>query len=215
MFAVSWWKSLRLVSLSTEEADGQSSQIAVGCCPELQSSGTAESASAVGILHSSMNAIPSILQSENIQTQNLHVTEHSLGALHWKLQLGAKHKRSERRQCVAVVFPDERGEEKRVRPCLLSSHWTNVLLIGVEGFPHSGFRHFIRYINIRGVTPEEQGEGKEEESRKQIRDTVVGDLRLRERCQHVSCTGCLENRPPHPNKTSTHTDRQEGEMFLS
>lgn len=76
-----------------------------------------------------------------------------------------------------------------MHPCLLSSHRTNVLWIGVEGFPHSGFRHFIRYINIRGVTPEEQGEGKEDENRKQIRDMVVGDVRLRERSQHVSCTG--------------------------
>lgn len=62
-------------------------------------------------------------------------------------------------------------------PCLLSSHRTSVLLIGVEGFPHGGFRHFIRYVNIRGVTPEEQGQGKEEEeeeSQKQIRDKVWG-----------------------------------------
>lgn len=64
--------------------------------------------------------------------------------------------------------------KERVWPCLLSSHRTSVLLIGVEGFPHGGFRHFIRYINIRGVTPEEQGEEKEDESRKQIRDKVGG-----------------------------------------
>ncbi len=57
---------------------------------------------------------------------------------------------------------------KRVWPCLLSSHRTRVLLIGVEGFPHGGFRHFIRYINIRGVTPEEQGEEKEGKNRKQM-----------------------------------------------
>lgn len=67
--------------------------------------------------------------------------------------------------------------EKRAQPCLLSSHRTNVLLIGVEGFPHSGFRHFIRYINVRGVTPGEQGEEEEGESREQVRDTVVTDLK--------------------------------------
>lgn len=37
-----------------------------------------------------------------------------------------------------------------------------VLLVGVEGFPHGGFRHFIRYVNIRGVRPEEPGEEEEE-----------------------------------------------------
>lgn len=48
--------------------------------------------------------------------------------------------------------------------CLLCGRRTAVLLIGVEGFPHGGFRHFIRYVNIRGVRPEEPGE-EEEESR--------------------------------------------------
>lgn len=47
--------------------------------------------------------------------------------------------------------------------CLLCARRTTVLLIGVQGFPHGGFRHFIRYVNIRGVRPEEPGE--EEESR--------------------------------------------------
>lgn len=51
-------------------------------------------------------------------------------------------------------------EDKKVRPCLFSSYRLNVLLIGIEGFPHSGFRHFIRYVNIRGITPERQGEDK-------------------------------------------------------
>lgn len=48
--------------------------------------------------------------------------------------------------------------------CLLCGRRTTVLLVGVEGFPHSGFRHFIRYVNIRGVRPEERAE-EEEESR--------------------------------------------------
>lgn len=50
-------------------------------------------------------------------------------------------------------------------------------MIGVEGFPHSGFRHFIRYINLRGVTPGEMGEEEEDESREQVRDTVDTDLK--------------------------------------
>ncbi len=64
---------------------------------------------------------------------------------------------------------------RRVWPCLLSSHRMSVLLIGVEGFPHGGFRHFIRYVNIRGVTPEEQVEEKEEENRRGIKDKNRGD----------------------------------------
>lgn len=52
-----------------------------------------------------------------------------------------------------------------MNPCLLRSHRTWVSLIGVEGFPHSGFRHFIRYINVRGVTPGEQGEKRGSGSR--------------------------------------------------
>lgn len=48
--------------------------------------------------------------------------------------------------------------------CLLCDRRTIVLLVGVEGFPHSGFRHFIRYVNIRGVRPEERAE-EEEDSR--------------------------------------------------
>lgn len=46
-------------------------------------------------------------------------------------------------------------------PCLFRSQRTSVLLIGVERFPHGGFRHFIRYVNIRGVTPEEHGKEPE------------------------------------------------------
>lgn len=61
--------------------------------------------------------------------------------------------------------------KKRVWPCLLSGHRTSVLLIGVEGFPHGSFRHFIRYINIRGITPMDQGEEKEGKHRKQ---TMLG-----------------------------------------
>lgn len=81
-------------------------------------------------------------------------------------------------------------------------------MIGVEGFPHSGFRHFIRYINIRGVTPEEQGEGKQVESRKQIREAFVGDLRLGERSQHVSCTECLEDYHTQTTKAYIQIDRK-------
>lgn len=71
--------------------------------------------------------------------------------------------------------------EERVEPCLLSRYRTNVLLVRVEGFPHSGFRHFIRYINIRGVTPEEQGE----ERRGRADKRVLGLLGLREGSQLV------------------------------
>lgn len=67
--------------------------------------------------------------------------------------------------------------EKRAEPCLLSSHRTSVLLVGVEGFPHRGFRHFVRYVNVRGVTPGEQGEEEEDECREQVRATVVTDLK--------------------------------------
>ena len=65
-------------------------------------------------------------------------------------------------------------------PCLLSSHRTRVLLIGVEGFPHGGFRHFIRNINIRGVTPKEQGE--EKEGQKAGRRGEGDELELWEKC---------------------------------
>lgn len=85
-----------------------------------------------------------------------------------------------------------------MQPCLLSSHRTRVLWIGVEGFPHSGFRHFIRYINVRGVTPEEQGE-----------------FGFRERSQDVS-THRVHLKTDHhtPNKGRRHIDGQEGEAFL-
>lgn len=62
-----------------------------------------------------------------------------------------------------------RGEEKRGRgSCLLCGRRTTVLLVGVEGFPHSGFRHFIRYVNIRGVRPEERAEEEEESRRGEV-----------------------------------------------
>lgn len=67
----------------------------------------------------------------------------------------ANHKRSD-----CVLFPHE-GVRKRGGgggSCLLCGRRTTVLLVGVEGFPHSGFRHFIRYVNIRGVRPEERAE---------------------------------------------------------
>lgn len=99
-------------------------------------------------------------------------------------QGGAIRTRNKGPQCVAVVFARDKGGEMRGESCLLRSHRSNVLLIGAEWFPHSGFRHFIRYINIRGVTPEEQGEGKEE-----IKEMTVGDLRIRECPQYVSYIG--------------------------
>lgn len=80
-------------------------------------------------------------------------------------------------------------------PCLLSSHRTRVVLIGVEGFPHGGFRHFVRYINLRRVTPEEQGEEKEGEIREQIGDRMSRDLGGSLRTKYSQ--GALENRPPH------------------
>lgn len=52
--------------------------------------------------------------------------------------------------------------------CLLCGCRTTVLLVGVEGFPHSGFRHFIRYVNIRGVRPEERAEEEEESRRGEV-----------------------------------------------
>lgn len=72
-----------------------------------------------------------------------------------------------KRECAAGISPAGEGIK---RPCLFSSYRLNVLLIGVEGFPHSGFRHFIRYVNIRGITPERQGEdgGGREDDRGQI-----------------------------------------------
>lgn len=76
-------------------------------------------------------------------------------------------------------------------PCLLCGRRATVLLIGVEGFPHSCFRHFIRYVNIRGVRPEERGERKRR--RAGLRDA-------REEC--VSCTR---------NQTSK-KERQKGEI---
>lgn len=51
--------------------------------------------------------------------------------------------------------------EKGVWPCLLRHHRARVLLTGVEGFPHGGFRHFIGNINIRRVRPERHGGEKE------------------------------------------------------
>lgn len=72
---------------------------------------------------------------------------------------------SKRSNC--VLFPHEEmrewGEGGR-GACLLCGCRTTVFLIGVERFPHGGFRHFVRYVNIRGVRPEEAGE-EEEESR--------------------------------------------------
>lgn len=84
----------------------------------------------------------------------------------------AKHRR---RDC--VLFPHEAVRELGGGgSCLLCGCRTTVLLIGVEGFPHGGFRHFIRYVNIRGVRPEEPGE-EEEESRGvkwvQLRERVL------------------------------------------
>jgi len=35
-------------------------------------------------------------------------------------------------------------------------------VIGIEGFPHSGFRHFMRYVNIRGIVPGQQEDTVEE-----------------------------------------------------
>lgn len=68
--------------------------------------------------------------------------------------------------CVMCVISTWRGWGNGVGmgACLLCGHRTSVLLIGVEGFPHRGFRHFIRYVNIRGVRPEEPGEEEEESS---------------------------------------------------
>lgn len=79
-----------------------------------------------------------------------------------------------------------------MRPCLLSSHRTSVLLIGVEGFPHSSFRHFIRYVNIRGITPEEQGE----QSRQRMRRELGEGEGFREQILVSSAQDALENRPP-------------------
>lgn len=125
--------------------------------PENPCSDPVESGWAGRIRHSSMKVIPSILQSEKMQTGNVVATDRSLAAA---LSEFAKHKRSD-----WVLCPHE-GVRKwgGGGSCLLCGCRTTVLLIGVEGFPHSGFRHFIRYVNIRGVRPEEPAE-EEEESR--------------------------------------------------
>ena len=93
-------------------------------------------------------------------------------------------------QCAAGIFPDDRVRKERVWPCLLSSHRMSVLLIGVEGFPHGGFRHFIRYINIRGVRPEERGEEKK-------REFVGREYGFRERSQCGSFHRVREIRMQH------------------
>lgn len=45
---------------------------------------------------------------------------------------------------------------EKVGSCLFNSG-VHIFLIGVEGFPHSCFRHFIRNVNLRGITPDVQG----------------------------------------------------------
>lgn len=100
---------------------------------------------------------------ERMQTGILVTPEHCLDAA---LLEFAKHKRSD-----CVLFPHEGvrewGEGGRGGACLLCGCRTTVFLIGVEGFPHGGFRHFIRYVNIRGVRP-----GEAERKRKRRRAGV-------------------------------------------
>ena len=105
--------------------------------------------------------------------------------------------------------------KKRAWPCLLSSHRTRVLLIGVEGFPHGGFRHFIRYINIRGITPEEPGEEKQGESRKK---TEVGVSQgLGRGLGVLAFTGCTRKQNTKQDKRAdqTGTYRQETEDIIT
>lgn len=49
-------------------------------------------------------------------------------------------------------------------------------MIGAERFPHGGFRHFVRYINIRGITPGERGGEKERRSSKLMLGEGVGSV---------------------------------------
>lgn len=97
-------------------------------------------------------------------------------------------------------------------PCLLSSHRTRVTLTGVEGFPHGGFRHFIRNINLRGVTPEEQGE-EEGMIREKVGDRMSRDLGevLARNIHRMHLKTDLDTE----NKTNMHILRQESETFPS